>query len=169
MINTLLGKIFGTKNEREVKRLLPRVAAINALEPEMQKLSDDELRAKTTVFRARIQERMGAIADAERRRAGFNLPELHRIKGVLLALRPPPEDRASEDALSAAVGLARRQGALAWELRATASLARQRLKRGRSAKVLRELAAVHDRFTEGRETPDLRGARDLLEQQRVDR
>ncbi len=64
MINTLLGKIFGTKNEREVKRLQPRVAAINALEPEMQKLSDDQLRAKTEEFRARIQERLGSIADA---------------------------------------------------------------------------------------------------------
>jgi len=38
LINTLLGKVFGTRNEREVKRLLPRVEAINALEPEMQKL-----------------------------------------------------------------------------------------------------------------------------------
>jgi preprotein translocase subunit SecA len=47
LINTLLGKVFGTKNEREVKRLMPRVAAINALEPEMQKLSDEQLRAKT--------------------------------------------------------------------------------------------------------------------------
>ena len=63
MINTLLGKVFGTKNEREVKRLQPRVVAINALEPEMQKLSDDELRAKTNEFRARIQERLKAIAD----------------------------------------------------------------------------------------------------------
>ena len=63
MINTLLGKVFGTKNEREVKRLQPRVAAINALEPEMQKLSDDELRAKTAKFRARIQERLGSIPD----------------------------------------------------------------------------------------------------------
>ena len=63
MINTLLGKVFGTKNEREVKRLQPRVAAINALEPEMQKLSDDELRAKTAEFRARIQERLSSIAD----------------------------------------------------------------------------------------------------------
>ena len=63
MINTLLGKIFGTKNEREIKRLQPRVAAINALEPEMQKFSDDQLRAKTAEFRARIQERLGAIAD----------------------------------------------------------------------------------------------------------
>ncbi len=63
MINTLLGKIFGTKNEREVKRLQPRVVAINALEPEMQKLADDQLRAKTAEFRARIQERLSAIAD----------------------------------------------------------------------------------------------------------
>ncbi len=62
MINTLLGKIFGTQNEREVKRLQPRVGAINALEPEMQKLSDDELRGKTAEFRARIQERLGSIA-----------------------------------------------------------------------------------------------------------
>jgi preprotein translocase subunit SecA len=63
LINTLLGKIFGTKNEREVKRLLPRVEAINALEPEIQKLSDDQLRAKTEEFRARIQERLGSIAE----------------------------------------------------------------------------------------------------------
>ncbi|MGD0212421.1 MAG: preprotein translocase subunit SecA [Terriglobales bacterium] len=63
MINTLLGKVFGTKNEREIKRLRPRVAAINALEPEIQKLSDDQLRAKTAEFRARIQERLSSIAD----------------------------------------------------------------------------------------------------------
>ncbi len=63
MINTLLGKVFGTKNEREIKRLQPRVAAINALEAEMQKLSDDELRGKTAEFRARIQERLSPIAD----------------------------------------------------------------------------------------------------------
>ena len=63
MINTLLGKIFGTKNEREIKRMLPRVEAISALEPEMQKLSDDQLRAKTDEFRARIQERLSHIAD----------------------------------------------------------------------------------------------------------
>jgi preprotein translocase subunit SecA len=63
LINTLLGKVFGTKNEREVKRLQPRVDAINALEPEIQKLSDDQLRAKTAEFRARIQERLSSIAD----------------------------------------------------------------------------------------------------------
>ena len=63
MINEFFGKIFGTRNEREVKRLRPRVAAINAFEPQMQKLSDDELRAKTEQFRARIQERLAPIVD----------------------------------------------------------------------------------------------------------
>ena len=63
MINVLLGKVFGTKNEREVKRLMPRVAAINALEPEMRKLSDEQLRAKTEDFRKRIQDRLARIVD----------------------------------------------------------------------------------------------------------
>ncbi len=59
MINQLLGKVFGTKNERVIKALLPNVKAINALEPEVQKLTDDQLRAKTDEFRTRIQERLG--------------------------------------------------------------------------------------------------------------
>src|SRR5580704_15277799 len=61
LINTLVAKVFGTKNEREVKRLLPQVAAINALEPAIQKLSDDELRAKTDEFRKRIHDRLSSI------------------------------------------------------------------------------------------------------------
>jgi preprotein translocase subunit SecA len=63
LINTLLGKVFGTKNEREVKRLMPRVVAINALEPQIQKLSDEQLRAKTDEFRKQIQDRLARIAD----------------------------------------------------------------------------------------------------------
>ncbi|MFI5071668.1 MAG: DEAD/DEAH box helicase, partial [Terriglobales bacterium] len=63
MIDQVIGKVFGTKNEREIKRLMPRVAAINALEASIQKLSDDELRAKTDVFRSRVQERVAKIAD----------------------------------------------------------------------------------------------------------
>jgi preprotein translocase subunit SecA len=63
LINTLLGKVFGTKNEREVKRLLPRVEGINALEPEMQKLSDEQLRAKTDEFRQKIQDRISQIPE----------------------------------------------------------------------------------------------------------
>ncbi len=63
MINTLLGKVFGTKNERELKRLMPQVGAINALEPQMQALSDDQLRAKTDEFRKRIQDRLAGLPD----------------------------------------------------------------------------------------------------------
>jgi len=63
LINTLVAKVFGTKNEREVKRLLPQVEAINALESAMKKLSDAELRAKTDEFRKRIQDRLARIAD----------------------------------------------------------------------------------------------------------
>jgi preprotein translocase subunit SecA len=62
LINTLLGKVFGTKNERVIKALMPRVRAINALEPQMQRLTDAELRAKTDEFRERIQERLGQLA-----------------------------------------------------------------------------------------------------------
>jgi len=61
LINQLLGKVFGTKNERVVKSLMPRVQAINALEPQMQKLSDAELLAKTDEFRQRIQERLSRV------------------------------------------------------------------------------------------------------------
>jgi preprotein translocase subunit SecA len=62
LINTLLGKVFGTKNERVIKALMPNVQAINALEPQMQKLTDAELRAKTDEFRQRIQERLSRVS-----------------------------------------------------------------------------------------------------------
>jgi preprotein translocase subunit SecA len=62
LINQLLGKVFGTKNERVIKALMPNVQAINALESEIQKLSDDELRAKTEEFRQRIQQRLSKVA-----------------------------------------------------------------------------------------------------------
>jgi preprotein translocase subunit SecA len=61
LINTLLGKVFGTKNERVIKALMPNVAAINALEPEIAKLTDVELCAKTDEFRQRIQERLSKL------------------------------------------------------------------------------------------------------------
>jgi preprotein translocase subunit SecA len=61
LINQLLGKVFGTKNERVIKSLMPKVQAINALEPEIEKLTDDELRARTDVFRQRIQERLSRV------------------------------------------------------------------------------------------------------------
>jgi preprotein translocase subunit SecA len=63
LINTLLGKVFGTKNERELKRLMPQVEAISALEPQMQQLSDEQLRAKTDEFRQRIEQRLAGLPD----------------------------------------------------------------------------------------------------------
>jgi len=63
LINVLLGKIFGTRNEREVKRLQPTVAQISALEPAMQALTDEQMGAKTEEFRARVRARVDAIAD----------------------------------------------------------------------------------------------------------
>jgi predicted ATPase len=105
-----------------------------------------------------------ALAEANRRGGTWDLPELLRVKGVLLASRSPTGARAVDAALSSAVELARRQGALALELRATTARARDRLRRGGSADVLGDLSAVYARFTEGMETVDLQAARSLLEQ-----
>ncbi|HVR41192.1 MAG TPA: preprotein translocase subunit SecA, partial [Thermoanaerobaculia bacterium] len=55
MINKLLTLIFGSKHERDVKKMLPIVAQINALEPEVSALSDAQLRAKTDEFRERLK------------------------------------------------------------------------------------------------------------------
>ncbi|HVB34853.1 MAG TPA: preprotein translocase subunit SecA [Patescibacteria group bacterium] len=52
---------IGTKYEREIKKLQPRVERINALEPEMQRMSDEELCAKTAEFRAQIAARMEGV------------------------------------------------------------------------------------------------------------
>src|SRR5512137_2104154 len=54
MFKTLIHKIVGTKNERELKRLQPRVEAINGFEAPLQGLSDEDLRAKTAAFRERV-------------------------------------------------------------------------------------------------------------------
>ncbi|MBI4886399.1 MAG: preprotein translocase subunit SecA [Acidobacteria bacterium] len=54
MIGQLLAKVIGTQDERELKRLAPRVRAISALEPRIQTLSDAQLREKTGEFRTRV-------------------------------------------------------------------------------------------------------------------
>lgn len=54
MFAPLLKKLFGSKNEREVKRMLKTVQLVNAFEEQMVALSDDQLRAKTDEFKARI-------------------------------------------------------------------------------------------------------------------
>jgi preprotein translocase subunit SecA len=54
MIGALAKKIFGSANERRLKTYQPRVKAINALEPQVEKLSDEELRARTQEFRDQL-------------------------------------------------------------------------------------------------------------------
>jgi len=61
MVNWLISKIFGTQNERDLKKLQPFVAAANEIEPRIQKLSDDELRAKTAEFKDKLSQ--GATLD----------------------------------------------------------------------------------------------------------
>jgi preprotein translocase subunit SecA len=57
-IEKVLTKVFGSANERLLKKLWPVVAEINRLEPEIKRLSDDELRAKTEEFRERLAKRL---------------------------------------------------------------------------------------------------------------
>jgi preprotein translocase subunit SecA len=57
LIGKALAKVFGTSNEREIKRMRPQIDQMNVLEPQMKQLTDEQLRAKTAEFRARIKER----------------------------------------------------------------------------------------------------------------
>src|SRR5690625_5844853 len=61
MIGKLTKAIFGSKNERELKRMRKIVVQINALEGDMEKLTDEQLRAKTAEFRRRLAD--GATLD----------------------------------------------------------------------------------------------------------
>ena len=61
MLDKVLAKVFGTQNERDLKRVRPLVVEINAREPGVRALSDADLRAKTTEFRERIER--GASLD----------------------------------------------------------------------------------------------------------
>ncbi len=69
MIQKLLTAVIGTKHERDIKRLQPLVQAINALEPELQKLSDTELAAQTATFRQQLDQRLAGISDRDARKA----------------------------------------------------------------------------------------------------
>jgi len=64
LIGKALAKVFGTSNEREIKRLKPLVDQINAYETQIKQLRDEQLRGKTAEFRARIKDRLQEI-DAE--------------------------------------------------------------------------------------------------------
>jgi preprotein translocase subunit SecA len=90
VFDKVLTSVFGTANERIIKRLTPVVATINNLEPATKQLSDEELRAKTVEFRERIAERV-----AERLK-GFESPDELKAAGRENDAREAAERRAEE-------------------------------------------------------------------------
>ena len=89
-----LSKIFGDPNERELKRLRKIVDSINALEPEMQALSDEALRAKTEEFKARLAEgetlddllpeAFATVREAARRTINMRHFDVQLMAGIVL-------------------------------------------------------------------------------------
>jgi preprotein translocase subunit SecA len=69
LLNSVIAKVFGTSNERAVKRLMPLVAQINSLESATQALTDEQLRDKTAEFRKRVADAIAGIEDADERHA----------------------------------------------------------------------------------------------------
>ncbi|HKL99833.1 MAG TPA: preprotein translocase subunit SecA [Mobilitalea sp.] len=90
----LLNKVFGTHSEREVKRLLPIVDKIEELEPKYEKLSDDELKGKTTEFKNRLKngetlddimvEAYAVVREAAKRTIGQRHFRVQLIGGIIL-------------------------------------------------------------------------------------
>ena len=104
-----------------------------------------------------------AIERSTENEEGWVIAELLRMKGALLLLRTQGAAPMAEDHFRQALDLARRQGALSWELRAATSLAGLLRDRGRPAEAQALLQPVYDRFTEGFGTADLKAARALLD------
>jgi preprotein translocase subunit SecA len=94
MIGQLLAKVIGTQNEREIKRLRPRVVEINALEPAIQALTDEQLRGKTVEFRERfaagatlddlLHEAFAVVREAGRRVLNMRHFDVQLIGGMVL-------------------------------------------------------------------------------------
>jgi len=94
MIGTLIKKIVGSKNERELKRIRPMIQRINALEPQVRPLTDDQLRAKTSELKERIDrgesleeilpEAFAVVREAARRTLGERHYDVQLIGGIVL-------------------------------------------------------------------------------------
>ncbi len=94
MVKHLLKKVFGSRNDRLVKALLKSVARINALEPELEKLSDQALAAKTAEFRKRldegadldslIPEAFAVVREASKRTLGLRHFDVQMVGGMVL-------------------------------------------------------------------------------------
>jgi len=106
-----------------------------------------------------VDETMSSI---ERGGNMFRLPELLRLKGELLCSSPKGDWSAGESYLLQSLRLANQQAALAWELRAASSIGRIWFGSAKVDDARNLLASVYDRFTEGFDCPDLKEARELL-------
>ena len=94
MFGQLLTKIVGTQNDRELKRLRPRVADINAFEPAIKVLSDEQLKGKTAEFRTRLAngetiddllpEAFAVVREAGRRVMQMRHYDVQMIGGMVL-------------------------------------------------------------------------------------
>ena len=94
MIGNILKKIFGTKNDREVKRIRKIVAAINSLEPDFEKLTDEQLKEKTAIFKERLAkgetlddimvEAFATVREASKRVLGMRHYDVQLIGGIVL-------------------------------------------------------------------------------------
>ena len=109
MIQTILKKIFGSRNDRLLKQYQRQVRAINALEPQMEKLSDGALRLKTTEFRKRIEERLERIPA----NSGGDSGRARRLEEELVAARR----QALEELLPEAFAVVREAGRRALNMR----------------------------------------------------
>ncbi|MHC5150029.1 preprotein translocase subunit SecA [Stenotrophomonas rhizophila] len=106
MINSLLTRVFGSRNERQLRQLNRIVAKINALEPEIEKLSDEQLKAKTPEFKQRIAdgealdkvlpEAFAVCREASRRVLGMRHYDVQLIGGMVLHLGKIAEMRTGE-------------------------------------------------------------------------
>ncbi len=94
IVDTIIAKVIGTANDRELKRMSPVVAAVNALEPAVQALSDDQLREKTAEFRSRftggetlddlLPEAFAVVREAGRRTLKMRHFDVQLIGGLVL-------------------------------------------------------------------------------------
>ena len=108
MINKVLTAIFGSKHERDVKRMLPIVQQINDLEPGVSKLSDDQLRRKTQEFRERLRPVVERMEAAKR--------EIPRDEGLLTGAKADLQ-AALDDLLPEAFAVCREGGKRALKMR----------------------------------------------------
>ncbi len=103
-----------------------------------------------------------AIAQAKRCSFLMEMPDMLRVKAEVLMRKTTPDLLQAEQSLEQALGLARQQAALGYELRTAVDLAKLWLRQGRHQQAYDMLAPIYDRFTEGFRTRALKRARALL-------